>query len=84
VAAADATTPLWFARSIARRLGLNGDLIQPEQFDVFATTRPARRPQHSWLDVSLFAKLFGSNVLRPVEAELDTWVDQLSRVPSRA
>jgi dTDP-4-dehydrorhamnose reductase len=84
VAASDWTTPFTFARSIARRLDLNEDLIQPEQFEVFATTRAARRPQYSWLDVSLFAKLFGKDVLRPVEAELDIWVDQLLSVPIRA
>jgi dTDP-4-dehydrorhamnose reductase len=84
VASAEWTTPLGFARSIATRLGLNADLIQPEYFASFALKRPATRPQHSWLDVSLFAELFGADVLRPVESELDTWVDQLLTVPSAA
>jgi dTDP-4-dehydrorhamnose reductase len=84
VAAADWTTPLTFARSIAERLGLNADLIQPESFDTFALKRVATRPQHSWLDVSLFAELFGADVLRPVESELDSWVDQLLTVPGAA
>jgi dTDP-4-dehydrorhamnose reductase len=84
VAAADWTTPLRFARSIAERLGLNADLIQPESFDTFALKRVATRPQHSWLDVSLFAELFGADVLRPVESELDSWVAQLLTVPSAA
>jgi dTDP-4-dehydrorhamnose reductase len=84
VAAADWTTPLNLARSIARRLDLNPDLIQSEKFGDFARTRAARRPQHSWLDVSLFAKLYGRDVLRSVEAEVDTWVDQLVQMPSPA
>src|SRR5262249_21454772 len=81
VAAADSTTPFIFANSIAARLGLDPGLIQPENFDTFAMKRPARRPQHSWLDVSLFGRQFGAQVLRSVEAELDSWCDQLQAVP---
>jgi dTDP-4-dehydrorhamnose reductase len=84
VAAADWTTPFRFARAIAQRLKVDADCIQPAHFDVFSTTRPARRPQHSWLDVSLFTDLFGALILQPVEVELDTWVDQLLTVPSPA
>jgi dTDP-4-dehydrorhamnose reductase len=84
VAGADWTTPFRFAHAIARRLQLDADLIRAEQFENFANTRPARRPQHSWLDVSLFAKLYRSDVLRPLEAELDTWVQQLAYVPRLA
>jgi dTDP-4-dehydrorhamnose reductase len=84
VAAADWTTPYRFARSIAQRLGFNAGLVQSEQFQTFAASRAARRPQHSWLDVSLFEELFSRQVLRPVEAELDAWVNQLATVPSRA
>jgi len=80
VAAADSTTPLQFARSIAARLDLDADLVQPEQFADFSAKRPAKRPQHSWLDVSLFGRLFGTHVLRPVEAELESWCDQLQPV----
>jgi dTDP-4-dehydrorhamnose reductase len=83
VAAADWTTPYRFARSIAQRLGLNSDLVQPEQFEIFTAKRAARRPQHSWLNVSLFADMFGPDVLRPPEAELDAWVNQLATAPYR-
>ena len=78
VAAADWTTPFEFARSIARRLGLDERLIEPEEFAAFVTKRPARRPQHSWLDVSLFSALFGGDVLRTVDAELESWSEQLT------
>jgi dTDP-4-dehydrorhamnose reductase len=84
VAAADWTTPFRFARSIARRLKLDLDLVQETTFDAFTATRPARRPQHSWLDVSLFGKLFGSAILRPVEAELDGWLAQLQTASGRS
>jgi dTDP-4-dehydrorhamnose reductase len=84
VAAADWTTPLTFAQSIARRLSLNLALIQPETFASFSLKRVATRPQHSWLDVSHFADIFGANILRPVESELDAWVEQLLTVPRPA
>jgi dTDP-4-dehydrorhamnose reductase len=77
VAAASWTTPLEFANSIARRLDLDPNLIQPADFESFGKLRPARRPQHSWLDVSRFGALFTHDILRPVEHELAAWVDQL-------
>jgi len=84
VAAASWTTPYDFATSIARRLRLNSDLLEPVAFEQFAATRPARRPQHPWLDVSLFARVFGDGVLRPVDEELDAWADQFSAVAPRS
>ncbi len=84
VAAADWTSPFLFARSIAQRLGLNADLVQPESFANFAPTRPARRPQHSWLDVAFFEELFGRDVLWPPESELDAWAEQVLTAPGRA
>jgi dTDP-4-dehydrorhamnose reductase len=83
VAAADWTTPLRFARSIAVRLGRDPDLVHETTFEAFTANRPARRPQHSWLDVSRFGELFGNAILRPVEAELDAWVAQLQTVPGK-
>jgi dTDP-4-dehydrorhamnose reductase len=84
VAASDWTTPYEFARSIAQRLGLDTGLVQPAQFKIFMAMRPAPRPQHSWLDVSLFTDMFGSDVLRSPEAQLDAWINQLATAPSRA
>jgi dTDP-4-dehydrorhamnose reductase len=80
VAPTDWTTPLQFATSIARRLDLDTSLVQTESFANFTQTRPARRPQHSWLDVSHFQNLFGAGVLRSVEAELDQWIAQYRTV----
>ena len=78
VAAAGWTTPYLFIRAIAARMGLNADLVAGETFADFAPKRAARRPQHSWLDVSCFEQHFGPNVLRAPEAELDAWVQQVS------
>jgi dTDP-4-dehydrorhamnose reductase len=83
VAASNWTTPYQFAYSIADRLRLDSELVESEPFAQFAPTRPARRPQHPWLDVSRFARLIGEDVLRPVEAELDAWADQVLETARR-
>jgi dTDP-4-dehydrorhamnose reductase len=82
IAASDWTTPYAFGCWIARRLDLPAELVRPATFQHFAATRPAPRPQHSWLDVSRFAKEFGTTILRPVEAELASWVEQMTSVRS--
>jgi dTDP-4-dehydrorhamnose reductase len=76
VAAADWTTPALFATSIARQLGLPQDLIVPARFDEFAVSRPARRPQHPWLDVTHFTSQFGSGILRSVGDAVEAWTAQ--------
>jgi len=76
VAATDWTTPFDLAVDLARRLRLDQELIAPETFERFSRTRPARRPQHSWLDVSHFVDLFGGGILRPVHEELAAWSTQ--------
>jgi len=80
VAAADASTPYDIARAIAVRLGFDQSLVEPTNFEAFARTRPARRPQHSWLDVTRFASTVRPGVLRTVDAELDAWAAQLLAV----
>jgi dTDP-4-dehydrorhamnose reductase len=76
VAANDWTTPYDFATGIARRLDLPQDLIVPAAFDEFATSRPARRPQHSWLDVTRFTSQFGNGILRSADDAVEAWTVQ--------
>jgi dTDP-4-dehydrorhamnose reductase len=76
VAASDWTTPFQFATALAQRLGLSSELVVPETFERFSATRPARRPQHSWLDVTRFTEVFGPGILRPVDDELNAWMTQ--------
>jgi dTDP-4-dehydrorhamnose reductase len=76
VAASDWTTPYDLATNIARRLGLPQDLIVPASFGEFAVSRPALRPQHSWLDVGRFTRQFGDGILRSVDEALQAWTAQ--------
>jgi dTDP-4-dehydrorhamnose reductase len=76
VASATWTTPFDFARAIASRLGLDTAAVRPTQFEDFARLRPARRPQHSWLDISRASSLIGPGVLRSVDEQLEAWVSQ--------
>ncbi|MBV9547882.1 MAG: NAD(P)-dependent oxidoreductase [Chloroflexi bacterium] len=73
LAATTWTTPYDYAMAIARRLGLREELISRQPFADFAKTRAAARPQHSWLDVSLFTQRCCSAVLRNMDAQVDAW-----------
>ncbi|MBV9357589.1 MAG: NAD(P)-dependent oxidoreductase [Chloroflexi bacterium] len=77
LASTDWTTPLEFASAIADGLGLDRQLIRGERFDRFAPTRRARRPRHSWLDVSAFSKLVDPAPLHSLAAEVDALTRQL-------
>lgn len=82
VAASSWTTPYDYACGIARRLRLDTSLIRREQFGVFAGTRPARRPQNSWLDVSLFEQRVGASVLHSMDDQLDAWAHEVAGTES--
>jgi dTDP-4-dehydrorhamnose reductase len=81
VASTDWTTPFEFACAIAADLGLDVGLIRPDSFDRFAATRRARRPRHSWLDVTAFTGLASQPILRSVEAEVRALTEQLRATP---
>jgi dTDP-4-dehydrorhamnose reductase len=76
VASSDWTTPYELALGLADRLALPARLVVPETFERFSAARPAPRPQHSWLDVTRFTELFGPEILRSVDDELDAWMRQ--------
>ncbi|HYW89707.1 MAG TPA: sugar nucleotide-binding protein [Chloroflexota bacterium] len=76
VASADWTTPYDFARAIAARLGLDASLVRETAFVEFASKRPARRPRHSWLDITRANSLIGNGVLRSVDEQVDVWAAQ--------
>ncbi len=78
VASTTWTTPFDFAVSIAGRLGLETELIRADAFDRFVVTRSARRPRHSWLDVTQFTRLGGAGILRPVDQQVQAFCDQVA------
>jgi dTDP-4-dehydrorhamnose reductase len=80
VAATSWTTPYDFARGLARRAGLDAERVAPETFANFSRSRPARRPQHSWLDVSHAQELLGEDVLRSIDEQLDAWAAHMAFV----
>jgi dTDP-4-dehydrorhamnose reductase len=84
VASTTHTTPYEYAHAIAARLGLNTELILAQTLAQFGGSRPAPRPQHSWLDVSRFEQQYGPGILRTVEAELDSFFEQRLAVAGRA
>ncbi len=84
VASASWTTPYEFAHGIALRLGLNATPIHETSFEDFSKSRAAKRPRHSWLDVSKAQRLVGPRVLRSIDEQLDAWVAQVRETAAPA
>jgi dTDP-4-dehydrorhamnose reductase len=80
LAASTWITPFDFARAIAARMGCSQDLIRPDSFEHFGAQRAAKRPQHSWLDITTARSLIGET-LKSVDEELAAWAAQLTVVP---
>lgn len=70
LAAVSFTTPFEFMKEIARQFGFFEDLIGEMTFAEFRKTRPAKRSQHTWLDISKFQTEFGNGILHTIEEEL--------------
>lgn len=78
--AANFTTPFKFINLIAQMFRLDESLITPMKFADFAKTRPAKRPQHSWLDTTKFVKEFGSSILHSVEEGVEMFKRQITNL----
>ncbi len=78
VASSTWTTPYDYARAIATRLGLDVALVRPARYEQFVEQRPARRPQHSWLDVSRFQALPGAPRLHAFEDTIELFARQIA------
>jgi dTDP-4-dehydrorhamnose reductase len=78
VGASSFTTPDKFLHLLAKEFNLDENLITPQSFDEFSKTRPAKRPQHSWLDTSKFNKDFGEGILHSVEDGIKLFKEQFS------
>lgn len=73
----DSTTPYDFAVMIAEKFGLNKNLVKSVLFAEYNKTRPAKRPQNSYLDVSKFETEFGKGILKTVSESLDEFKNKL-------
>jgi dTDP-4-dehydrorhamnose reductase len=71
LASTDYTTPYDFARLIGEKFGLDVSMVKAVAFAQYNQTRPAKRPQNSYLDVSKFETEFGKGILKSVSESLD-------------
>lgn len=79
--ATDYTTPYDYLKKIAVIFELNQELIKPWKFTDFAPTRPAKRPQHSWLDTTKFRSDFGSDIIHTIDEGLKLFKTQYLSAP---
>lgn len=77
LAATDFTTPYDYAKTIAKIFELDERLINRVDFHEYVKTRPAKRPQHTWMDTGKFRKEFGEGILQTIEEEIKAFKDQL-------
>lgn len=71
LASTDTTTPYDFAVMIAEKFGLDKNLVKSVPFAEYNQTRPAKRPQNSYLDVSKFEAEFGKGILKTVDESIE-------------
>lgn len=65
------TTPEQLIHLIAKCFNLDQSLIESTTFADFAATRPALRPQHSWISSEKFVKEFGSGILHSIPEQVE-------------
>lgn len=71
LASTDSTTPYDLALMIAEKFSLDKSLIKSVPIADYNKTRPAIRPQNTYLDVSKFEAEFGKGILKTVSKSLD-------------
>lgn len=78
LASTDYTTPYDLAILIAEKFGLNKSLVKTVPFSEYNQTRPAKRPQNSYLDVTKFETEFGKGILKTVSESVDEFKSKVS------
>lgn len=71
LASTDSTTPYDFALLIAEKFNLDKSLVKAVTFADYNQTRPAKRPQNSYLNVSKFESEFGKGILTTVRESIE-------------
>lgn len=79
LAAIDYTTPYDYAKSVAKVFNLDERLIERVDFNEYVKTRPAKRPQHTWLDTAKFREEFGEGILHTIDEEIKLFKRQLEQ-----
>jgi dTDP-4-dehydrorhamnose reductase len=77
LAATDFTTPYDYAKTVAKVFRFDEGLIEKVDFHEYVKTRPAKRPQNTWMDTTKFRKEFGEGILHSVEEEIISFKKQL-------
>lgn len=77
IASTDHTTPYDLAVMIADKFNLSKENIKPVPFEEYNKTRPAKRPQNSYLSVEKFESEFGKGILKTVSESIDEFKNQL-------
>lgn len=77
LAATSFTSPYDFMKEIAKQFKLPSNFIEKVSFETYTKTRPAKRPQHTWLDTQKFQKEFGTNILHTIEEEVAIFKSQI-------
>lgn len=80
LAALNFTTPYDFIVEIAKQFNLSQSLIEKITFEEFNKGRPAKRPQHTWLDTSKFRGEFGEGILHEVAEEIKLFKFQIDSI----
>lgn len=77
LASTDHTTPYDLAVMIAEKFGLDKSLVKSVPIAEYNKTRPAIRPQNTYLDVTKFEAEFGKGILKTVSESLDEFKSKL-------
>ena len=77
LASTDYTTPYDLALMIAEKFELNKKLVKAVPFARYNQSRPAKRPQNSYLNVSKFETEFGKGILKSVSESIDEFKKQI-------
>ncbi len=78
IASTDYTTPYDLAVMIADKFNLDKSKIKPVPFADYNQTRPAKRPQNSYLDTTKFQTEFGTGILKTVTESVDEFKSKLA------
>jgi dTDP-4-dehydrorhamnose reductase len=78
LASSDSLTLFEFVKLMAEVFDFDKNLIKPISFADYSKSRPAKRPQHTWYDVSKFIAEFGEGILKSNRESLEEFKKQIT------